>query len=335
MLSEPLSRSSPLADKLTFISEHDVATLKLTANECYESMRAVFKAHGDKKTIALPATHLDISAGRGFRSLCAAWPERGVAGNKWFGVRPADPGKPGQGVQALYILNDFQTGMPLAVISSNHLTGLRTAAMSLLVLNELYPEGPVDIGFIGCGLQAAIHLKMMNSLFKSINNISCFSRSRESSENLASLANELGIQSDISESYDQVISSAQVVISSVPLSDNLVPFLDPGLVRKGSSVIAVDLARSWQTDSFKFFDLKITDDHIQQSELPPISNTLGPLGTFDADLSDLIAGNIKKFDSENDRALFAFRGFSLADLAIANLIFMKSKELGAGTLLMR
>lgn len=335
MLSDLLPRSTHSADKLTFISEDDVASLNLTAYECYEAMSAVFKAHGAKKTIALPATHLDISAGKGFRSLCAAWPERGVAGNKWFGVRPADAGKPGQGVQALYILNDFLTGMPVAVISSNHLTGLRTAAMSMLVLNQLYPQGPFNIGFIGCGLQAAMHLKMMNSFFKSISNISCFSRSRKSSENLASIANGLGVQSEIAESYDQVISSSQVVITSVPLSDDLVPFLDPGLVRKGSSVIAVDLARSWQTESFKFFDLKMTDDHLQQSQLPPISSTLGPLGTFDADLSDLVAGNIKKFDVQNDRALFAFRGFSLADLAIANLIFTKSKELGAGTLVMR
>ena len=135
-------------DHLLFISEFDVSQLNLSAHECCDVMQEIFLAYSRESAFALPAVHLDISPGRGFRSLCAAWPGRNIAGNKWFGVRPTMPGQRGVGVQALYLLNDYGTGVPLAVISANQLTGIRTASMSAFVLRAILTDPPPTVGFI-------------------------------------------------------------------------------------------------------------------------------------------------------------------------------------------
>jgi ornithine cyclodeaminase/alanine dehydrogenase len=293
-------------------------------------MQEIFLAYSRESAFALPAVHLDISPGRGFRSLCAAWPGRNIAGNKWFGVRPTMPGQRGVGVQALYLLNDYGTGVPLAVISANQLTGIRTASMSAFVLRAILTDPPPTVGFIGCGLQASFHLKMIHSLFPELTSVLCYSRSVVSANALANEAHLSGITAKVLDDPQAVITGSQVIVTSIPLGPDMRPFLLPDLVKPGAVVLAVDLARPWYTEGLSSFELKITDDHKQQAQLAPISSTLGPYGSFDADLSDIAAGKRIAFDPYKDRAVFAFRGFSLADLGIANLIYEKSRarELG-------
>lgn len=323
------------SDQLLYLTESDVSELELSAQECCEVIQEIFLAYAQDRAIALPALHLDVAPGRGFRSLCAAWPERGVAGNKWFGVRPTEPGLRGLGVQALYMLNDYRTGSPLAIISANQLTGLRTASMSVFMLRSVLKRAPETIGFIGCGLQASFHLKMIHSLFPSLGSMLCYSRTVESSNVLASEALALGIDAQVCSDADSVVANSQVMVSSIPLSADLQPFLSPREIKPGSILLAVDLARAWHTEDLSTFELKVTDDHKQQAELAPISSTLGPLGTFDLDLSDIASGNVKAFDSASDRAVFAFRGFSLADLAIADLVYEQAKARTLGLSLNR
>lgn len=326
---------TPHADPLLYLTEADVSDLDLSAEQCCEVMQEIFVAYAQDKAIALPAVHLDIAPGRGFRSLCAAWPDRQVAGNKWFGVRPTEPGLRGLGVQAIYMLNDYCTGGPLAMISANQLTGLRTASMSAFMLRSVLQQAPQAIGFIGCGLQASFHLKMIHSLFPSLGSVLCYSRTVESANLLASEARALGVDVQVLADAEAVVSHSQVIVSSIPLSADLQPFLSPRTVKPGSILLAIDLARPWHTEDLDSFDLKVTDDHKQQAQLAPISSTLGPLGTFDLDLSDIASGKAKNFDSTRDRAVFAFRGFSLADLAIASLVYEQARARSIGLLLDR
>lgn len=306
---------------LLYISEKQVTDLALSADQCCGAIKSIFSAHAAQQTFALAATHLDISPGRGFRSLCAAWPDRNLAGNKWFGVRPPIVGQPGEGIQALYMLNNYTTGAPLAVISANQMTGLRTASMSTVVLQKLLPDQASTIGFIGCGLQASFHLHMISSLFPKLTNVRCYSRSLRSAQTISAQAAALGITAQVCECASDVVTKSQIVVSSIPLSDELVAFLNPLDIQRGGILLAVDLARPWHTEQLNSFELKITDDHEQQAALPLISSTLGPLGSFDADLADVVTNRVKPFDPLSDRAVFAFRGFSLADLAIASLIY--------------
>jgi len=335
MNSAQISPDSVSPADLVYVSEATVDQLQLSAIQCCNVIESIFLAHAAQESIALPATHLDISPGRGFRSLCAAWPHRNFAGNKWFGVRPSASGKHGEGVQALYMLNDYESGHPLAIICANKLTGIRTASMSALVLQKLGLHEQPNLGFIGCGLQASFHLRFISSLFPELQKVRCYSRSKNSAHTVAKEAMALGVSSEVCDSPAEVIANSQIIVSSIPLSTDLVPFLDPSDIQPGSVLLAVDLARPWHTEGLNGFDLTITDDHAQQAALPPISSKLGPLGSFDADLADVVTGQFKPFNASRDRAVFAFRGFSLADLAIASLIYERAKHLNLGITLTR
>jgi alanine dehydrogenase len=77
------------------------------------------------------------------------------------------------------------------------------------------------------------------------------------------------------------------------------------------------------------------DDHLQQAENPPIWPGFGPMGSFDADLAELAAGSKPGRTSAGQRTMFVFRGFALADLALAACVYDAAVAQGVGHALAR
>jgi ornithine cyclodeaminase/alanine dehydrogenase-like protein (mu-crystallin family) len=321
-------------ESLLYLGEDDVAALGLEPEACRQAVAEAFRARAAGRAVVLPAAHLDFAPGHGFRSLCAAWPDEGVACDKWLGVRPVGSQSAAPGVNALIALSHCDSGLPIALIAANRLTGLRTAAMSAVAAQVLAPPDPETIGFFGCGLQAHVHLKAMRAAFPSLRRVIAISRSRRSALALADAARTVGLQAETPDDPRSVVEESRLLVTSVPLSPGVTPVLDPRWLRPGSFVSAIDLARSWHPEHLRLFDVLVTDDHDQQAALPPLSPTLGPRGTFDADLAELAAGRVPRADA-SARTMFIFRGSALADLAVATLAWRRAGERGVGRKLPR
>jgi ornithine cyclodeaminase/alanine dehydrogenase-like protein (mu-crystallin family) len=71
-------------------------------------------------------------------------------------------GNPARGlatVTSMYVLNDYETGLPLAVMDGGYLTGIRTAAGSAVATRALAPQGSATLGVFGTGVQARFHVE--------------------------------------------------------------------------------------------------------------------------------------------------------------------------------
>jgi len=322
------------ASPLLYLGESDITALGLEPDACRDAIADAFRARSEGRAIMLPAVHIDLAPGHGFRSLCAAWPDAGVACGKWLGVRPVEPHSSTPGVNALITLSDADTGLPVAMISANRLTGLRTAAMSTLAAQTLADPAADTIGFVGCGLQAQFHLEAMRALFPSIRRVLALSRTRRSAQVFADAARAMGLDAQTCDDPQTIVRASRLLVTSVPLGPDAQPVLDPRWLQPGSFVSAIDLARSWTPRHLRTIEVIVTDDHEQQATLPPLSAELGPKGSFDADLAELASGRFRP-GSGTGRAMFFFRGSALADLAIALLAWRRACERGIGTHLPR
>lgn len=324
----------PPDDTVLYLAEADIAALDLAPDACREAVAEAFRAGAAGRTTVLPAAHLDFGPGHGFRSLCAAWPDAGFACDKWLGVRPVGSQSAVPGVNAMVALSHCDSGLPVALVAANRLTGLRTAAMSAVAAQALADPAADTIGFVGCGLQARFHLQAMRALFPSIGRVLAISRTRRSAQALADAARQAGLHAETPDQPRTVVEASRILVTSVPLAPGVAPSLDPRWLRPGSFVSAIDLARSWHAEHLRELDVLVTDDHVQQAALPPLSPTLGPRGTFDADLADLAAGRLPPV-SAAARTMFVFRGSALADLAVAILAWRVARERGIGVRLPR
>jgi ornithine cyclodeaminase/alanine dehydrogenase-like protein (mu-crystallin family) len=64
-------------------------------------------------------------------------------------------------VTGIQICNDVDTGIPLAVMDSAYLTGLRTAAVSTVIARHCTRSGATELALLACGFQGAMHLRFL------------------------------------------------------------------------------------------------------------------------------------------------------------------------------
>lgn len=323
-----------MSSTVLYLSQADIVALDLDPSQAREAVIAAFKANYADRSISRPKLTFEIAPGHAFQSLCAASSEIGMASTKWLGMAPSPDGGRAN-IDALIALNDFTTGRLRAIMDGNVLTGIRTAAMSAAAAASLARPDSTTIGFIGCGLQAHAHLPAMKALLPQLATVLAFGKGRASTERFADHARKAGFTVETSADAEAVVAGSDVVITSVPTRAGFTPFLSPDWLAPGSFVASVDIARSWLPGALRNLDLVATDDHRQQADSPALSDRLGALGSFDADLSELAAGQSPGRTSASQRAMFIFRGFAVADLAVAACVFKSAMAQGRGTQLPR
>ena len=85
------------------------------------------------------------------------------------------------------VVSDGESGHPTAVLEAAHLTGIRTAAISLLAARQLARPDARTLALIGCGFQARTHLEGLSSAFP-LTTVLMISRRRETVRRFAEVS---------------------------------------------------------------------------------------------------------------------------------------------------
>ncbi len=152
-------------------------------------------------------------------------------------------------------------------------------------------------------------------------------------EALAASAAEHGLAAEVTDDPTETVA-CDVVVTSVPASAELRPFLDPNRLRPGSFIAAVDLGRSWRPEGLAGLDLLVVDDRAQAAD-PSTRARLAWPGPFAADLAELVTGAATGRTDPAQRAMFLFPGLALADLAVGAALLRLAEEAGIGLALPR
>ncbi|MGX1350563.1 alanine dehydrogenase [Bradyrhizobium elkanii] len=322
-----------MSSELLYLSNADVQHLQISPREAREAVLAAFSDNAAGRNIGLPKSIITTGPRSWFISMSSASEPKSVATAKWVAVVPVDGSHARSRVNGLVCVSDYKTGVPIAVLDGNSITLIRTAAMSAAAAGYLAPDAPKTIGLVGCGLQALSHLDAFIDLFPSLRRIHLLSRSVRSAERIATAASEKQLDAIIATDPDALLSESEIVVSTVPSSPGFKPFLDARSLPPSSFASAVDGGRSWRPETLTAFDRLFTDS-LQQSTSPADASER-PVESprFDGDLVHLASGSSRS--PPPIRALFAFRGFVIADLALAELAIRKARDLGIGTILPR
>jgi alanine dehydrogenase len=322
-----------MSNSLLYLSHQDVRACAVTPREAREAVLRAFRDHAAGRNRSLPKSALALGPGHAFQAMTAASEAQAIATVKWVASAPSQPGSSVPSVSALICVSDYAAGAPLAILDGDEITLVRTAAMSAAAASLLAPPEARMIGFVGCGLQAHAHLAAFHDLFPGLSTALMLSRSRGSAERLSEAAAARGLATEIVDDADTLLARADLVISMVPAAPGLRPFLDAGRMKPAAFAAAVDTGRSWLPEALPAFDILATDS-LAQSQAPydvdgqPVTSV-----RFGHDLAALLQTPLA--DAGTRRSLFCFRGFALADLALAHLVLTKARINGIGTLLPR
>jgi ornithine cyclodeaminase/alanine dehydrogenase-like protein (mu-crystallin family) len=90
--------------------------------------------------------------------------ELDVVAVKWVAGYPDNPARGLPAISGVIVVNDAETGVPLAVLDASEITAVRTAAASGACVQAFAPEDWSAVAVLGCGEQGRYHCEVLRAL---------------------------------------------------------------------------------------------------------------------------------------------------------------------------
>jgi ornithine cyclodeaminase/alanine dehydrogenase len=229
-------------------------------------------------------------------------------------------------INGLIMLLDSTTGVPVAIVDGNWVTAIRTAGASALVARRLArPESSV-LAFIGCGVQARSHLRLFADMFP-LAEVRAFGRGRANRDALCEDAGARGYNAIDCDDPEAAVQGADIIVSSVTITSQIDPFVDPRWLKPGVFLSSTDCAKPFMATGMDVFDRIIIDDVAQEAAMP---DPMVDPDLISGDITGLVNGDIDGRCSDEERCAFVFRAVALGDLALPALAYEKARKLSRG-----
>lgn len=256
--------------------------------------------------------------------LMPAWQSGRHVGIKIVTVTPGNADRSLPAVMGIYLLNDWQTGAPLALIDGPMLTLRRTAAASALGASYLAREGAGRLLMVGTGALAP-HLIEAHAAVRPIRRVQVWGRTAAKAEAVADSVRRDGLEVEVAEDLEAAVRGADVISCATLSREPLVrgEWLQPG--------VHVDLVGAFTPE------MRETDDEAIRRARVFVDTRAGatkeggdivqPLesGALEArdiagDLFELTRGERPGRGGDAEITLFKSVGTALEDLVAAQLV---------------
>ncbi len=315
-----------LGRELLYLCDADVRATGLGLAEVEAAVEAVFAAKAAGRAVMKPKLSLHGDSGALFLASAGILDIPAMSGVKWVGV--ADAAASGlPHIAGTVLLNDAESGMPLAILDARWITGGRTAAITAVAARRLARPDSARIGFIACGLQARAHLAALRLHFP-LATIRAYSRRLSTARKFVEEARAQGLKAEAVEDPRDAVAGMDIVVTSTPVVPPTEPFLDAAWLEAGAFAAMVDLGLSWISASLPALDLVVTDDIAQAG-----SERLAYGEPYHGEVAGLVAGSLAGREDPGQRNALVFAGLGLADVAVAAAVYERAKETGLGRVL--
>ncbi|NKB76556.1 MAG: ornithine cyclodeaminase family protein [Gammaproteobacteria bacterium] len=322
------SAHNSMVDKMLYLSKSDLKSLNITTDQAIESLEFLIKQQTKSEVWTAPKTVVRPDHRYLMTTLSAA-NEPNLMSVKSLILNQKNPEKGLSAINSLITLLDGDTGVPKAVMDGNWVTAMRTACASAVAARCMANRNSSVVAFIGCGVQANSHLQAYSDLFP-LSEIRAFGRGAHNRDALCESAISKGLKAVACDSPEQAVAGADLIVTSIPMTIEVDPFIDCNWLKPGAFVSSTDMGLPFMTKTLSVLDRIIIDDFEQERSMP---NPMAPTELISGDITSLVTGNSVGRGSENERTMFLFRAVVLGDLALSALAYQTAIEKSIGTVL--
>jgi ornithine cyclodeaminase/alanine dehydrogenase len=318
------------SNQLLYLSQADVADAGVTMAEIIESMQVMFRAKGEGRTEMPPKPGVHPGGGSFLHAMPASIPDLKSVGIKWVSAFPQNPARGLPYISGLVIYNDFESGLPLAVMDCVWITAKRTGAASAISARHLArPESSV-MGMLGCGVQGRSHVEAMKELFP-LKKIMAYDLNEDAKNKFAAeISRKFDLEVLPVKSPREAVNGCDIVVTAGPMSKKPHATIQAGWLEAGAFASLVDYDSYWQPAAMHEADKFCTDDRAQ-FQATRQGGYFPDIPDIHADLGELASGKKPGRETPDERTMTANLGLALNDMAVAPLIYRKAKEKGIGT----
>jgi ornithine cyclodeaminase/alanine dehydrogenase len=328
-MSTPTDASATNAG-LLYLSQSEVASLGVTITEIIDAVEKMFeeKAAGRVEMPPKPGIHPQPDAF--IHAMPAYIPAMKSAGIKWVSGFPENYQRGLPYVSGLIVLNNAETGLPLAVMDCVWITAQRTAAASAVGAKYLARPDAETVGILGCGVQGRSHLPALHTLFP-LRRVMAYDTDATARESYASsMSEELDLEVVAVDEPRQAVTGCDIVVTAGPILKVPHATIQSGWLDSGSFAALVDFDSYWHQEALGEVDKFCTDDRAQLDfyreegyfqNIPPIH----------AELAEMVAGKRPGREDADERTITCNLGLALEDIVVAPLVYRRAIDRQIGT----
>jgi 2,3-diaminopropionate biosynthesis protein SbnB len=324
-----------------FLSQEDViAAGGLDMAGTMQAVEAAFRLHAEGKTILPPKPVLrwggpetEETTGRIMAMPAYLGGELRIPGIKWIPSAPQNPAKYHlPRANAIIVLNDPDTLMPLAIMDGTLISAMRTGAATGVAAKYLARPGATRIGLVGAGVQGRTQLMALKVALPKAAKVSVFDLDAAKAENFArDMGRELELDVYPVESAEAACQGADVFVTATMSTFAYVKadWYAPGAFHSEISF--------WDTPPEVLGQLdRIVADDYYQVEHHGVDVCFRAVRdghiTRDrvVDLGDILVGKASGRQAETDKILFNPIGMGINDVAEAYRVYRQAVRQGIG-----
>lgn len=318
-------------NQLLYLSQQDVTDAGLTMPEIIKALEVTFRAKGEGRTEMPPKPGVHPGGGDNFIHAMPAYiSDLKSAGVKWVSGFPENPKKGLPYITGLVILNDVDTGLPLAVMDGVWMTAKRTGAATAISASYLArPESEI-VGVLGCGVQGRSNVEALKVIFP-IKTVMAYDVDAESVKRYQhDVSTEFDLEVIAVKTPQEAVSGCDMVVTAGPIAKKPHRTIQAGWLEEGAFASLVDFDAYWHPDAMRESAKFCTDD-TAQLRLYQEMGYFRDIPEIHADLGELAAGQKPGRETPAERTMTANLGLALDDMTVAPLLYKKALEKGIGT----
>ncbi len=312
--------------KTLIITYEDVRDI-LTMRETIDIVEKAFELHGKGLTQMPRKVYLNFEKGD-LRAMPASL--MGYAGIKWVNSHPENPKRGLPTVMAVLILNDPETGYPLAIMDATYITNFRTGAGSAVASKYLARKNSKVFGFVGCGRQAYTQFLALKEVFE-IEKVKAFDLNEKNAERFVEFCRNW-VDAEFKVIED--VCDCDVLTTTTPSRK---PVVMNEWIKEGTHINAVgaDAPGKQELDEKILLRAKIVVDDYEQAihggEINvAISKGILKPEDIHASLGEIVAGIKVGRERDDEITIFDSTGLAIQDIAVAKVVYEKALSLGRG-----
>ena len=321
-----------MSAQLLYLSRSDVEQVGLGMPEIIGALDRLFHEKGEGRVEMPPKPGIHPGPDSFLHAMPAWVPALGAAGLKWVSAYPGNPARGLPYVAGLVVLNDPDTGLPLAVMDATWITAMRTGAASALAARYLARPESSSIGLLACGVQGRSHLEAFAAVFD-LTRVVVYDVDADVARRYADEMRDVaGVEIEVVDRPRDAVDGLDLVVTSGPILLEPHGTIEAGWLAEGAFAAAVDFDSYWSAAALAEFDRIVTDDVAQMAYY-------GTLGYFadcpapDADLGEVVAGKAAGRTDPGQRVLAMHLGLAAEDMATAGLLYQRARDARVGRLL--
>lgn len=324
---------------MLLLSEKDVKKA-LTMEDVIKAVEDASRAFSDKRVDVPSRITMQVKG----ESDAAIFLTANYRSMPFYGIKQASsfPSNMEKGVNTVFAdihLYSTETGEPVAMMSANHLTAMKTGAASAVATKFLAKEGEAILAIIGTGVQAYTQLDGIQRV-RPLKEVRLYDIDHGRAQRFAEEVNQMRNRDYpliIARRADECVSGADIVVTATP---SLTPVFSGDSMSDGTHLNAVGSFTPYMQEIDTKTVLrasKIVTDN-QEETWAVAGDLLVPLKqgkisrkAIYGDLGEIVSG--KKPGRENDREITIYEsvGFAALDIAVAAAAYRKAVGKGLGT----